>query len=86
MAKRLVVKTRKGYAGDILALSNPDESWSPRYKNDAIKDIENGVHNYFIEVDGKKISIEVLIVKGSRYLSTDIKNLSNNILGNLSNC
>jgi hypothetical protein len=54
MAKRLVVKTRKGYAGDILALSNPDESWSPRYKNDAIKDIENRVHNYFLKLMAKR--------------------------------
>lgn len=86
MADRLVLKTRKGYAGDILALCNPDESWSPRFKNDAIRDIENRVHNYFIELDGNRILIEVSFFKGSKHLITDKKNSSDNSLGELENC
>jgi hypothetical protein len=86
MANRLVTKTRKGYAGNILALGNPDESWSPRFKNDAIRDIECGVHNYFIEHGGVQIPIVVSFVKGSKYLVTNTNNKSTNKLGQLENC
>jgi len=75
MAERIVLRTRKGYAGDILALCNPEESWSPRFKNDAIRDIENKLHNYFIESNGVRISVVVTFRKGSKYLSTENKNL-----------
>ena len=86
MADRLVLKTRKGYAGDILALCNLDESWSPRFKNDAIRDIENKVHNYFVEYEGEKFPIVVEFNKGSKYLITDNKSSSNNMLGKIENC
>lgn len=86
MADRLVLKTRKGYAGDILALCNPGESWSPRFKNDAIKDIENKIHNYFVDSEGKKTAIVVIIKRGSKCLITENQNSSNNFLGKMDNC
>jgi hypothetical protein len=39
MADRPVIQSRKDYDGDILALCNPHEYWSPRVKRDAINDI-----------------------------------------------
>lgn len=86
MAERLVRKTRKGYAGDILALCTPGESWSPRFKNEAIRDIENNVHNYFIEKAGNKIAIVVSVKRGSKCLTTENLNSLINILGELENC
>ncbi len=86
MADRLVLRSRKGYAGDVLALCNPGESWSPRFKNDAIRDIEDNIHSYFIERNGVRISIVVCFSKGSKYLITENKISSNNYLGELENC
>ncbi len=39
MAKRQVTQTQKDTDGDITALCNPEASWSPRKKADAINDI-----------------------------------------------
>jgi hypothetical protein len=71
MADRLVIKSRKGYDGDILALCNPEESWSPRFKNDAIRDIESNLHNYFVEASSGRMNILVEIKRGSKRLITD---------------
>ena len=49
MGERRVKKTRKDSDGDITALCNPDEFWSPRGKTDAIYDIETNRHNYYIQ-------------------------------------
>jgi hypothetical protein len=86
MADRLVTNTRKGYDGDILCLCNPKESWSPRFKNDAIKEIENNIHNYFIISEDNQISIKVILKNGSKHLVAMDQSTNNNILDNLTNC
>ena len=43
-----MTKTRKDRDGDILALCNPNEGWLTRKKEDAINDIENGNHQYYV--------------------------------------
>lgn len=86
MAERKVISSKKGYDGDILSLCNPDEAWSPRYKFDAIKDIEQNLHSYFIEENGLRANISVIIKRGSKRLVTDIKNSIDNKLEKLNNC
>ena len=86
MADRLVIKTRKGYDGDILALCDPDESWSPRFKNDAIRDIESNLHNYYAEVGNEQVNILVEIKRGSKRLITDTQKLLSNRLEQLKDC
>lgn len=48
MAQRPVTQTKKDRDGDILALCNPGEPWSPRDKTGAIYDIEHGIHSYYV--------------------------------------
>jgi len=79
MADRQVKKSRKGFDGDILTLCNPGEPWSPRFKNDAINDIEDGLHNYFIESRGERIAIFVSTNNGSKHLVSNTKNSTKNI-------
>jgi hypothetical protein len=86
MAERLVTKTRKGYEGDILALCNPDESWSPRFKHEAIQDIETKLHNYFVEVEEERINISVVLIRGSKHLITDKQQTLINNLEQLEDC
>lgn len=86
MAIRMVTKSRKGYSGDILALCNPVESWSPRYKFDVIRDIENGTHNYFVDLDGLRVSVTVLSDRGNKRLIAKDNNSINNALEELENC
>jgi hypothetical protein len=74
MADREVTGTTKAPDGDILALCNPHEpSWSPRSKGDAIQDIEDSTHRYFVlgtdaQGDVKRISILVINAAGGKYL------------------
>lgn len=86
MADRAVYQTRKDRDGDILALCSPSESWSPRLKADAIRDIENGIHTYYVPwTDGRT---EIRVVKGpnGKYLRTDRDNTARNNLDDLPDC
>jgi len=59
MARRKVTRTKKDRDGDILALCNPAEYWSPRQKANAIRDIESGVNSYYTESGGKIAQVYV---------------------------
>jgi len=86
MISRQVTKTKKDEDGDILALCNPFSTWSPRWKSDAIADIEKKIYRYYLEIDNKEVNIHV--VKGSRgkYLRTDPDKTVNNNLDYLPDC
>ena len=86
MAEREITQTRKGYDGDILALCNPNQSWSPRFKNDVIKDIEIGIHKYFLKERNKIIYICVEFKRGSKHLIVDKIEATTTNLENLKNC
>lgn len=87
MADRQVTATRKDSDGDILALCNAGESWSPRAKADAIRDIENGVHTYFVRwQDGPRTEIRVVNGPTGKYLRTDRDNTTRNNLDDLPDC
>ena len=88
MDGRDVYKTRKETDGDILALCNDDESWSPREKASAIFDIELNIHKYFVPLpNGKRTSIEVVDDKAKgRYLRTKRDDTEHNNLNDLPDC
>lgn len=88
MADRKVIKSRKDNDGDITALCNANYSWSPRLKADAINDIENNIHTYYVQQPGTSRSdIQVVNdrVKG-KYLRTDPDGEADNNLDNLPDC
>ncbi len=87
MADRQVTRTRKDTEGDILALCNSSSSWSPREKQDAISDIENKIHTYFVLWNGGQRT-EIKVVNGStgKYLRTDSDATSRNNLRDLPDC
>ena len=86
MADRAVRKTRKDIEGDITALCNDGDFWSPRLKHDAINDIDYGVHTY--HVPWKTGRTEIRVVNGPRgkYLRTDRDNTQKNNLDDLPDC
>lgn len=86
MTDRKITGSRKGYDGDILALCNPGKTWSPRFKNDVIRDIENNINSYFVEVNGKRIGVNIILKRGSKHLISDKQKTLNNILDDLAAC
>ena len=87
MTSRPVYKTRKDGQGDILALCNGEESWSPRGKANAISDIESGAHGYFVPWDDAKPTwIRVVDGPTGKYLRTDKDNTERNNLDDLPDC
>lgn len=87
MADRRVKKTGKDKDGVITSLCNADESWwSPRSKSDAISDIENGFHTYYVYEDGSKATVQVVTRDGKKHLQTTTDRTSKNNLDNLPNC
>ena len=87
MADRAVYETKKDKDGDILALCNKDAIWSPRSKKDAINDIENKIHTYYVPWKTGRTEIRVVDdrIKG-KYLRTDRDTTPNNNLDELPDC
>ncbi len=86
MIQRKVTSTRKDDDGDITALCNPSEWWSPRSKADAISDIENEDYGYYVEVGGERVSIHVVQGASGKYLRTDPDKTTGNNLDDLPDC
>jgi hypothetical protein len=83
MAERRVTHTRKDRDGDITALGNLGEFWSPRQKADAIRDIENKLHNYYVQWPEKRTEIHVVKGPTGKYLRTDRDDTERNNLDDL---
>jgi hypothetical protein len=86
MSRRSVTQSRKDRDGDITALCNPAESWSPRAKADAIQDIEGKLHSYYVLVSGAEVDIVVVKRNGTKYLRTDPDKTKKNNLDDLPDC
>jgi hypothetical protein len=87
MADRAVRKTGKDKDGDITALCDDGASWSPRRKADAISDIDDGVHTYYVPWTSGRTEIRVVndATKG-KYLRTDRDSTTKNNLDDLPDC
>ncbi len=87
MAKRYVRKTGKDRDGDITKLCNDGDLWSPRYKADAIRDIEGGLHEYWVPwANSPETKIRVVNGQTGKYLRTDRDSTSRNNLDDLPDC
>ena len=76
---RRVRLTKKDRHGNIVALCNPGEAWSPRRIADVIKDIQGNKSSYYVkETDRPKY---VRVVSGA--LLTTAEKASANNLDNL---
>lgn len=83
MADRRVTHSRKDRDGDITAIGNPGQLWSPRPKADAIRDIESGAHTYFVQWPERRTEIRVVNGASGKYLRTDRDNTTRNNLDDL---
>jgi hypothetical protein len=86
MARRKVTHSRKDEDGDITALCNPGQTWSPRLKSGAISDIETGVHSYYVGSGINEVDIHVVDGPSGKYLRTDPDKTSKNNLDDLPDC
>jgi hypothetical protein len=86
MARREVTHSRKDEEGDITALCNLGAYWSPRRKQDAINDIEQNSHNYFVRVKGQDVDVHVVDGLTGKYLRTDPDKTTRNNLDDLPEC
>ncbi|WP_026988886.1 DUF3892 domain-containing protein, partial [Fodinicurvata fenggangensis] len=60
--------------------------WSPRSKADAIRDIENKTHSYYVDRAGDRTDVHVVNVGGKKHLRTTADKNSKNNLDNLPDC
>ena len=87
MADRKVTKSGKDSDGDITKLCNPGATWSPRSKSDAISDIENGTHKYYVQQPGtSRVDVHVVNGASGKFLRTTADTSSDNNLDNLPDC
>ncbi|WP_367281148.1 DUF3892 domain-containing protein [Sneathiella sp.] len=86
MSDRAVYKTGKDDDGDITALCNDGEYWSPRQKADAIHDIENKIHTYYVPWKSGRTEIRVVNGPNGKYLRTDRDDTTRNNLDDLPDC
>jgi hypothetical protein len=86
MAEREVKQTGKDKDGDITALCNSGELWSPEKKDDAINDIENNIHKYYVFSFGARTYIHVVDGPNGKYLRTDPDSTTSNNLDDLPDC
>ena len=86
MSDRAVTQTRKDRDGDILALCNPGQVWSPRSKADVIRDIDNRIHTYYVPWKSGRTDIHVVNGPSGKYLRTDRDTTSKNNLDDLPDC
>jgi hypothetical protein len=87
MADRQVFATRKNDQGDITALCNRNDSWSPRSKEDAVLDIESEIHSYYVIISSSRVNIHVVNdPRKGKYLRTDPDKTTINNLDTLPDC
>ncbi|MGH7752739.1 MAG: DUF3892 domain-containing protein [Gemmatimonadales bacterium] len=86
MADRRVTQTRKDKDRDITALCNPSEAWSPHAKHDAIRDIEQRAHTYYVDRADQRTDVHVVNGPTGKYLRTTADPSSANNLDNLPDC
>lgn len=86
MSDRAVRNTGKDRDGDITKLCDPGQSWSPRNKADAIRDLEGGIHTYYVPWKSGRTEIRVVNGPSGKYLRTDRDDTNKNNLDDLPDC
>lgn len=72
--------------GDITALCDDGEFWSPRSKADAIADIESGAHSYYVPWFTGRTEIRIAHGPTGNYLRIDRDDTQRNNLDDLPDC
>ena len=85
MAQRKVEKTRKSN-GNITHLCNTGEPWSPVSEAQAIREIKNGLHEYYTFAKSQRATIIVVSTARGKYLKTDKDSTASNNLAELPDC
>lgn len=84
MAERRVTRTAKDFYRDITALCG---WWGRASKAEAIKDIEYGLHTYYVQDDfGRRADVHVVRGPTGKYLRTDPNSSCSDNLDNLPDC
>ena len=86
MIERQVTQSKKDSSGDITAICNPAEWWSPKTSSEAIKEIEEKLYGYYVMVDNQKVKIVVVDGVTGKYLRTDSDKTTINNLDELPDC
>lgn len=85
--ERRIVQTGKDRDGDITALCNSGEHWSPRPKSKAIQDIESGIYQYYVLLkNGERAIVGVVNGSSGKYLRTNWDGTKRNNLDDLPDC
>ena len=84
MADRRVTSTGKDIYRDITSLCG---WWGRATKAEAIRDIEYGLHTYYVQdIFGRRANIHVVNGPSGKYLRTDPNSSCSDNLDNLPNC
>lgn len=83
MADRRITHSSKDRYGNITAIGQPGQYWSPRPTADAIRDIESRAHTYFVQWPEKRTEIGVVQGSTGKYLRTDRDDTTRNNLDDL---
>ena len=87
MADRAIRQARHDADGDVTAIGDNGQSWSPVLKNDAIYHIDNGIHRYYVPwLKSAHTWIRVVDDPNGKYLRTDRDATSKNNLDDLPEC
>lgn len=86
MIERKVTKSRKDSNGNITAICNPGEWWSPKTSIEAIREIEEKLYSYHVILNGEKVDIKVIRGETGKYLRTDPDKTTKNNLDELPDC
>ncbi len=77
---RRIKSTKKDSNGNVIALCNPDESWSPVAKDTVLRDIRSARRSYYVQELPKRVYIRV---ERDNTLETTSDQTSKNNLNNL---
>jgi len=87
MADRPIRQARHDADGDITAIGNNGQWWSPVHTNVAIAHIESGEHTYYVPwLNDPHTVIRVVNGTSGKYLRTDRDASSRNNLDDLPEC
>ena len=87
MENREVTKTIKNQHGEVVALCNDAELWSPKLRSIAIPEIELNINRYFIKSNNSEIEVKVKNGKGlKKVLITEPSSNESDLLQELPDC
>ena len=66
MENREVTKTIKNQHGEVVALCNDAELWSPKLRSSAIPEIELQINRYYVKKGDEEVEIQVLNGTGTK--------------------